>query len=174
MPGVNDPANFSLPQQVRSTLQTFCTVVQNSLSTVQHISLSLYCSRFLSHWTLLLTDILQFTVLIKHLPLLLCSSQTANLQLFQKCSALQKKLHSHSLSVLQPLHKCLFPGATMYNTFISATNPHQFELDGAVWVSTSVRILPILKTLPHWCFRTTCLRFFLVGSDPVTIYLLMS
>ncbi|KAH9315832.1 hypothetical protein KI387_024459, partial [Taxus chinensis] len=32
----------------------------------------------------------------------------------------------------QPLHKCLFPGASTYNTFISATNPHQFELDG-VW-----------------------------------------
>jgi DNA polymerase delta subunit 2 len=31
----------------------------------------------------------------------------------------------------QPLHRCLFPGASLYNTFVSATNPHQFELDGA-------------------------------------------
>ncbi|KAG0592894.1 hypothetical protein KC19_1G288400 [Ceratodon purpureus] len=37
----------------------------------------------------------------------------------------------------QPLHKCLFPGASMYNTFVSATNPHQFELDGAVFLGTS-------------------------------------
>jgi DNA polymerase delta subunit 2 len=32
----------------------------------------------------------------------------------------------------QPLHRCLFPGASLYNTFVSATNPHQFELDGAL------------------------------------------
>lgn len=29
----------------------------------------------------------------------------------------------------QPLNRCLFPGASAYNTFISCTNPHQFELD---------------------------------------------
>ncbi|XP_024369612.1 DNA polymerase delta small subunit [Physcomitrium patens] len=37
----------------------------------------------------------------------------------------------------QPLHKCLFPGATMYNTFVSATNPHQFELDDVLFLGTS-------------------------------------
>ncbi|KAH9565765.1 hypothetical protein CY35_04G094700 [Sphagnum magellanicum] len=37
----------------------------------------------------------------------------------------------------QPLHRCLFPGASLYNTFVSATNPHQFELDGALFLGTS-------------------------------------
>lgn len=37
----------------------------------------------------------------------------------------------------QPLHKCLFPGASTYNTFVSATNPHQFELDGVSFLGTS-------------------------------------
>ncbi|BFI30950.1 DNA polymerase delta subunit 2 [Marchantia polymorpha subsp. ruderalis] len=37
----------------------------------------------------------------------------------------------------QPLHKCLFPGATAYSTFVSATNPHQFELDGVGFLGTS-------------------------------------
>lgn len=29
----------------------------------------------------------------------------------------------------QPLHKCLFPGSSVYNTFRSCTNPHCFELE---------------------------------------------
>ncbi|KAL2632818.1 hypothetical protein R1flu_004297 [Riccia fluitans] len=37
----------------------------------------------------------------------------------------------------QPLHKCLFPGATTYSTFVAATNPHQFELDGVMVLGTS-------------------------------------
>lgn len=34
-----------------------------------------------------------------------------------------------SLCSLQPLNRCLFLGASVYNTFMSCTNPHQFELD---------------------------------------------
>ncbi|KAJ7534062.1 hypothetical protein O6H91_13G077600 [Diphasiastrum complanatum] len=37
----------------------------------------------------------------------------------------------------QPLHKCLFPGATVYSTFLTGTNPHQFELDGVQFLGTS-------------------------------------
>eukprot|EP00253_Pinus_taeda_P027511 PITA_27511 len=37
----------------------------------------------------------------------------------------------------QPLHKCLFSGASTYNTFVSATNPHQFEVDGVCFLGTS-------------------------------------
>lgn len=37
----------------------------------------------------------------------------------------------------QPLHKCLFSGASAYNTFVSATNPHQFDLDGVCFLGTS-------------------------------------
>eukprot|EP01018_Ginkgo_biloba_P029266 Gb_31965 [translate_table: standard] len=37
----------------------------------------------------------------------------------------------------QPLHKCLFSGASAYNTFVSATNPHQFDLDGVSFLGTS-------------------------------------
>ncbi|XP_020260121.1 DNA polymerase delta small subunit [Asparagus officinalis] len=37
----------------------------------------------------------------------------------------------------QPLHRCLFPGASVYNTFLSCTNPHEFELDGARFLGTS-------------------------------------
>ncbi|XP_020596527.1 DNA polymerase delta small subunit isoform X2 [Phalaenopsis equestris] len=37
----------------------------------------------------------------------------------------------------QPLHQCLFPGASAYNTFFSCTNPHQFELDGFQFLGTS-------------------------------------
>ncbi|XP_028549804.1 DNA polymerase delta small subunit [Dendrobium catenatum] len=37
----------------------------------------------------------------------------------------------------QPLHRCLFPGASSYNTFFSCTNPHQFELDGFQFLGTS-------------------------------------
>ncbi|RRT61619.1 hypothetical protein B296_00013994 [Ensete ventricosum] len=37
----------------------------------------------------------------------------------------------------QPLIRCLFPGASAYNTFISCTNPHQFELDDIRFLGTS-------------------------------------
>ncbi|XP_038975812.1 DNA polymerase delta small subunit isoform X1 [Phoenix dactylifera] len=37
----------------------------------------------------------------------------------------------------QPLHRCLFPGASVYNTFLSCTNPHQFELDDVLFLGTS-------------------------------------
>lgn len=72
MPGPDDPANFSLPQQV------FCAFL---------------CITILTDQTILY-------VLIAY---------------------------SHVL--FQPLHRCLFPGASVYNTFMSCTNPHSFELD---------------------------------------------
>ncbi|XP_010263452.1 PREDICTED: DNA polymerase delta small subunit isoform X2 [Nelumbo nucifera] len=37
----------------------------------------------------------------------------------------------------QPLHRCLFPGASAYNTFVSCTNPHSFELDNVRFLGTS-------------------------------------
>ncbi|XP_026411833.1 DNA polymerase delta small subunit-like [Papaver somniferum] len=37
----------------------------------------------------------------------------------------------------QPLHRCLFPGASTYNTFISCTNPHWFDLDNIRFLGTS-------------------------------------
>ncbi|XP_058098226.1 DNA polymerase delta small subunit isoform X2 [Magnolia sinica] len=37
----------------------------------------------------------------------------------------------------QPLHKCLFPGTSVYNTFMSCTNPHSFELDDVRFLGTS-------------------------------------
>ncbi|KAI9122227.1 hypothetical protein K1719_006916 [Acacia pycnantha] len=37
----------------------------------------------------------------------------------------------------QPLHKCLFPGSSAYNTFRSCTNPHCFELDNIRFLGTS-------------------------------------
>ncbi|KAJ0974514.1 hypothetical protein J5N97_016479 [Dioscorea zingiberensis] len=37
----------------------------------------------------------------------------------------------------QPLNRCLFPGASVYSTFISCTNPHHFELDGIQFIGTS-------------------------------------
>ncbi|XP_074307014.1 DNA polymerase delta small subunit [Silene latifolia] len=37
----------------------------------------------------------------------------------------------------QPLHRCLFPGSSVYNTFRSCTNPHSFELDNIRFVGTS-------------------------------------
>ncbi|CAA7406527.1 unnamed protein product [Spirodela intermedia] len=37
----------------------------------------------------------------------------------------------------QPLNRCLFPGASLYNTFTSCTNPHIFELDGVWFLGTS-------------------------------------
>ncbi|KAH7299968.1 hypothetical protein KP509_24G038500 [Ceratopteris richardii] len=37
----------------------------------------------------------------------------------------------------QPLHACLFPGASVYSTFFAATNPHCFELDGVRILGTS-------------------------------------
>uniref|UniRef100_A0A0D9VP17 DNA polymerase delta small subunit n=1 Tax=Leersia perrieri TaxID=77586 RepID=A0A0D9VP17_9ORYZ len=37
----------------------------------------------------------------------------------------------------QPLHRCLFSGASTYNTFSSCSNPHQFELDSVRFIGTS-------------------------------------
>ncbi|MQL91987.1 hypothetical protein Taro_024600 [Colocasia esculenta] len=37
----------------------------------------------------------------------------------------------------QPLNRCLFPGASTYNTFVSCTNPHSFELDNVQFLGTS-------------------------------------
>ncbi|KAJ4979957.1 hypothetical protein NE237_010737 [Protea cynaroides] len=37
----------------------------------------------------------------------------------------------------QPLHRCLFPGASAYNTFMSCTNPHSFEVDDIRFLGTS-------------------------------------
>ncbi|KAF7147219.1 hypothetical protein RHSIM_Rhsim03G0006000 [Rhododendron simsii] len=37
----------------------------------------------------------------------------------------------------QPLHRCLFPGSSAYNTFKSCTNPHSFELDNIRFLGTS-------------------------------------
>ncbi|KAK7285485.1 hypothetical protein RJT34_20258 [Clitoria ternatea] len=37
----------------------------------------------------------------------------------------------------QPLHRCLFPGSSTYNTFRSCTNPHCFELDNVRFLGTS-------------------------------------
>ncbi|KAK1327156.1 DNA polymerase delta small subunit [Acorus calamus] len=37
----------------------------------------------------------------------------------------------------QPLHRCLFPGASAYNTFTSCTNPHSFKLDNIRFLGTS-------------------------------------
>ncbi|KAL8144198.1 hypothetical protein V2J09_017230 [Rumex salicifolius] len=37
----------------------------------------------------------------------------------------------------QPLHRCLFPGASAYNTFKSCANPHEFELDNVRFLGTS-------------------------------------
>ncbi|KAL4031583.1 hypothetical protein IC575_009868 [Cucumis melo] len=37
----------------------------------------------------------------------------------------------------QPLHRCLFPGSSAYNTFRSCTNPHCFELDNLRFLGTS-------------------------------------
>ncbi|XP_022982949.1 DNA polymerase delta small subunit [Cucurbita maxima] len=37
----------------------------------------------------------------------------------------------------QPLHRCLFPGSSAYNTFRSCTNPHCFELDNFRFLGTS-------------------------------------
>ncbi|CAK9148463.1 unnamed protein product [Ilex paraguariensis] len=37
----------------------------------------------------------------------------------------------------QPLHRCLFPGSSAYNTFRSCTNPHSFELDNIRFLGTS-------------------------------------
>ncbi|KAF7804141.1 DNA polymerase delta small subunit [Senna tora] len=37
----------------------------------------------------------------------------------------------------QPLHRCLFPGSSTYNTFRSCTNPHCFELDNIRFLGTS-------------------------------------
>ncbi|XP_019154205.1 PREDICTED: DNA polymerase delta small subunit [Ipomoea nil] len=37
----------------------------------------------------------------------------------------------------QPLHRCLFPGSSTYNTFRSCTNPHCFELDNLRFLGTS-------------------------------------
>ncbi|GAU23424.1 hypothetical protein TSUD_331220 [Trifolium subterraneum] len=37
----------------------------------------------------------------------------------------------------QALHRCLFPGSSLYSTFRSCTNPHCFELDGVRFLGTS-------------------------------------
>ncbi|XP_073306849.1 DNA polymerase delta small subunit [Primulina huaijiensis] len=37
----------------------------------------------------------------------------------------------------QPLHRCLFPGSSAFNTFRSCTNPHSFELDNVRFLGTS-------------------------------------
>ncbi|KAJ3682005.1 hypothetical protein LUZ60_014578 [Juncus effusus] len=37
----------------------------------------------------------------------------------------------------QPLNRCLFAGSSTYNTFMSCTNPHQFELDNVQFLGTS-------------------------------------
>ncbi|XP_047334811.1 DNA polymerase delta small subunit [Impatiens glandulifera] len=37
----------------------------------------------------------------------------------------------------QPLHRCLFPGSSTYNTFRSCTNPHSFQLDDVRFLGTS-------------------------------------
>ena len=37
----------------------------------------------------------------------------------------------------QPLHRCLFPGASSFSTFERCTNPHSFELDGVKFLGTS-------------------------------------
>ncbi|KAG9134484.1 hypothetical protein Leryth_021499 [Lithospermum erythrorhizon] len=37
----------------------------------------------------------------------------------------------------QPLHRCLFPGSSAYNTFRSCYNPHAFELDNVSFLGTS-------------------------------------
>ncbi|XP_057983686.1 DNA polymerase delta small subunit [Malania oleifera] len=37
----------------------------------------------------------------------------------------------------QPLHRCLVPGSSTYNTFRSCTNPHSFELDEIRFLGTS-------------------------------------
>ncbi|KAF6149338.1 hypothetical protein GIB67_016876 [Kingdonia uniflora] len=37
----------------------------------------------------------------------------------------------------QPLHRCLFPGTSAYNTFVSCTNPHSFEVDSVRFLGTS-------------------------------------
>ena len=37
----------------------------------------------------------------------------------------------------QPMHRCMFPGASSYNSFRSATNPHEFAIDGVRFLGTS-------------------------------------
>lgn len=37
----------------------------------------------------------------------------------------------------QPLHRCLFPGSSAYNSFRSCTNPHSFELENIRFLGTS-------------------------------------
>ena len=37
----------------------------------------------------------------------------------------------------QPLHRCLFPGAAGFPTFIRSPNPHMFDLDGVRFLGTS-------------------------------------
>ncbi|KAL7254398.1 hypothetical protein ACSBR1_008732 [Camellia fascicularis] len=37
----------------------------------------------------------------------------------------------------QPLHRCLFPGSSAYNTFRPCPNPHSFELDNVRFLGTS-------------------------------------
>ncbi|KAL9689432.1 hypothetical protein QQ045_009818 [Rhodiola kirilowii] len=37
----------------------------------------------------------------------------------------------------QPLHRCLFPSSSSYNTFRSCSNPHSFEIDTIRFIGTS-------------------------------------
>lgn len=37
----------------------------------------------------------------------------------------------------QPLHRCLLPGASRFDTFRRAPNPHAFEVDGVSVLGTS-------------------------------------
>lgn len=37
----------------------------------------------------------------------------------------------------QPLHRCLFPGASTFATFTPVTNPHEFSADGVAFLGTS-------------------------------------
>lgn len=45
----------------------------------------------------------------------------------------------------QPLHKCLFPGTSIYNTLVCGTNPHQFELDGVCFLGIAVQNIDDLE-----------------------------
>lgn len=56
----------------------------------------------------------------------------------------------------QPLHRCLFPGASVYSSFHASTNPHQFELDGIRFLGTSGQNINDLNKYSH---AEECLDF---------------